>query len=130
MCTSAGRNTFSDCDWQMNSARSPARSISQRWSISNAVLNTAFSSSVRKSRWATEPSLVVIDDHTSSLSRPFSANSFFRYLLRTLNEPDRVLWMKELAALGSIPGDEPPQMIEIDAVGAIAILFENRSMMP
>ena len=35
-----------------------------------------------------------------------------------------------MAAFGSIPGDEPPQMIEIDAVGAIAILFENRSMMP
>jgi hypothetical protein len=29
-----------------------------------------------------------------------------------------------------MPGDAPPQMIEIDAVGAIAILFEKRSMMP
>src|SRR3546814_10429273 len=29
-----------------------------------------------------------------------------------------------------MPGEAPPQMIEIEAVGAIAILFENRSWMP
>ena len=32
-----------------------------------------------------------------------------------------------MAAIGSMPGDEPPQIIEIDAGGAIAVLFENRS---
>jgi hypothetical protein len=35
-----------------------------------------------------------------------------------------------LAAIGSIPGLELPAMIEIDAVGAIAILLENRSITP
>src|SRR3546814_12394081 len=29
-----------------------------------------------------------------------------------------------------MPGEAPPQMIEIEAVGAIAILLEKRSMMP
>ena len=48
--------------------------------------------------------------------------------MRTLNEPDSVLWVKELAAIGSIPGEAPPQMIEIEAVGAIAILLEKRSI--
>ena len=72
----------------------------------------------------------MIDDQTSSSSRPFSASSAARYLLRTLKEPDKVLWVKLLAAMGSMPGDAPPQMIEIDAVGAIAILLEKRSMMP
>ena len=50
--------------------------------------------------------------------------------LRTLNEPLSVLWMKLLAAMGSIPGEAPPQMIEIDAVGAIASLLEKRSSIP
>ena len=50
--------------------------------------------------------------------------------MRTLKDPDRVLWVKELAAIGSMPGEAPPQMIEIDAVGAIAILLEKRSAKP
>ena len=29
-----------------------------------------------------------------------------------------------------MPGEAPPQMIEIDAVGAIAVLFENLSLNP
>src|SRR3546814_5635097 len=29
-----------------------------------------------------------------------------------------------------MPGEAPPQMIEIEAVGALAILLEKRSMMP
>ena len=29
-----------------------------------------------------------------------------------------------------MPGDAPPQIIEIDAVGAIAVLFENLSLIP
>src|SRR3546814_4418120 len=103
----------------MEGARSAARSITQRWSISKAVLKTSFSSAVRKSRCWTEPSVVVIEDQTSSLSRPFSASRRFSAFERTLYEPDRVLWVKELAAIGSIPGEAPPQMIEIEAVGAI-----------
>src|SRR5881392_128685 len=35
-----------------------------------------------------------------------------------------------LAGIGSMPAEVPPQMIEIDAVGAIASLWENRSMIP
>ena len=30
--------------------------------------------------------------------------------------------------MGSTPGDAPPHMIEIEAVGAIAVLFENLSL--
>ena len=104
--------------------------MTQRWSISKAVLNTSFSSWVRKSRCWTEPSLAVIDDHVSSVFLPFSASRLCSALERTLNEPDRVLWVKLLAAIGSMPGEAPPQMIEIDAVGATAILFEKRSSMP
>ena len=44
--------------------------------------------------------------------------------------PDSVFCRNTLAAIGSIPGDEFPAMIEIDAVGAIDILCENRSMTP
>ena len=32
--------------------------------------------------------------------------------------------------MGSIPGEAPPQIIDIDAVGAIAVLFENLSLIP
>ena len=32
--------------------------------------------------------------------------------------------------MGSIPGDDPPQIIDIEAVGAIAVLFENLSFIP
>src|SRR3546814_20744981 len=73
---------------------------------------------------------MVIEVHTSSSFCPFSSSSAVRCLLRTLNEPDSVLWVKELAAIGSMPGEAPPQMIEIEAVGAIATLLEKRSMMP
>src|SRR3546814_3206828 len=73
---------------------------------------------------------MVIEVHTSSSFCPFSSSSAVRCLLRTLNEPDSVLWVKEFAAIGSMPGEAPPQMIEIEAVGAIAILLEKRSMMP
>ena len=34
------------------------------------------------------------------------------------------------AGIGSMPALVPPQMIEIDAVGAIASLWEKRAMMP
>ena len=72
----------------------------------------------------------MIDDQTSSVSCPFSASSFCRCRLRTVKLPDSVFCRNTLAAIGSIPGDEFPAMIEIDAVGAIDILCENRSMMP
>ena len=32
--------------------------------------------------------------------------------------------------MGSIPGEDPPQIIEIEAVGAIAVLLENLSLIP
>ena len=32
--------------------------------------------------------------------------------------------------MGSIPGEVPPQIIEMDAVGAIAVLLENLSLIP
>ena len=32
--------------------------------------------------------------------------------------------------MGSTPGDVPPHIIEIDAVGAIAVLLENLSLKP
>ena len=35
-----------------------------------------------------------------------------------------------MAATGSTPGDAPPQIIEIEAVGAIAVLLENLSLKP
>ena len=38
--------------------------------------------------------------------------------------------VNELAAKGSIPGEELPAIIEIEAVGAIAILLVNLSSMP
>jgi hypothetical protein len=56
--------------------------------------------------------------------------SFSRFLLRTVNEPVNVLCVKELAAKGSIPGEELPAIIEIDAVGAIAVLLLKRSCRP
>src|SRR3546814_9958567 len=88
--------------------------MSQSWESWQVVLNTSFSSSLRKSRCCTEPPLMVIEVHTSSSFCPFSSSSAVRCLLRTLNEPDSVLWVKELAAIGSMPGEAPPQMIEIE----------------
>jgi hypothetical protein len=35
-----------------------------------------------------------------------------------------------LAADGSMPGEAPPQIIEIEAVGAMASLLEKRSSKP
>ena len=32
--------------------------------------------------------------------------------------------------MGSTPGEAPPQIIEIEAVGAIAVLLENLSLKP
>ncbi|MNR18891.1 hypothetical protein D3C85_1356440 [compost metagenome] len=35
-----------------------------------------------------------------------------------------------MAGIGSMPAEAPPQMIEIEAVGAMASLCEKRSMTP
>jgi hypothetical protein len=35
-----------------------------------------------------------------------------------------------LAGIGSMPAEVPPQMMEIDAVGAIASLWEKRALTP
>ena len=71
-----------------------------------------------------------MDDHTASVSCPRSSNSFCKCRLRTEKLPDSVFCKKTLAAIGSIPGDALPAMIEIDAVGASDILLENRSITP
>ena len=44
--------------------------------------------------------------------------------------PESVLCEKTLAAIGSIPGLVPPHIIDIDAVGATAVLLENLSLIP
>ena len=130
LCTLAGRNRFTDWLWQMKGARSAACSTTQRWSNSKAVLNTALSCSLRKSRCCTEPLRTVMLVQVSSSSRPCFASTLAREGLRTMKLPDSVLWLYTFAAIGSIPGLAPPQMIEMLAVGAIAILFENRSITP
>ena len=73
---------------------------------------------------------MVIDDQISSVFFPFDSSNFTKFLFRTLNEPVSVFWVKELAAKGSIPGEELLAMIEIEAVGAIASLLENLSSTP
>ena len=55
---------------------------------------------------------------------------FFKCLFFTLNDPERVLCAKLFAAIGSTPGEVPPQIIEIEAVGAMAVLLENLSLIP
>ena len=49
------------------------------------------------------------------------------YLFLTLKDPESVLCVKLLAAIGSTPGEVPPHIIDIEAVGAIAVLLENLS---
>ena len=63
------------------------------WSISKAVLNTSFSSLVKKSRWETEPWFVVIPDQTSSVFLECFSKILAKYLFLTLYEPDSVLWV-------------------------------------
>ena len=72
----------------------------------------------------------MIEDQISSLFLPLASRSLTKFLLRTLNEPVQVFCVNEFAAKGSIPGEELPAIIEIEAVGAMAILLENLSSMP
>ena len=46
----------------------------------------------------------------------------------TVKVPESVLCEKTFAAIGSIPGLAPPHIIDIDAVGATAVLLENLSL--
>ena len=62
------------------------------------------------------------------MSLPFAASSRCKCRLRTVKLPDSVFCRNTLAAIGSMPGLAFPAMIEIDAVGAIAILLEKRSI--
>ena len=55
-------------------------------------------------------------DHTSSVSFPCFSNNCLKYLFRTLNEPDNVLWVKLLAAIGSTPGDVPPHISQAQSI--------------
>ena len=57
---------------------------------------------------------MVIEDQTSSVFLPFDSSNFTRFLFLTLKEPVRVFWVKELAAKGSIPGEELLAIIEIE----------------
>ncbi len=130
MWTSAGTKTFIDCAWDIWGVLSAPNSMIHFWSTSNAVLNTSFSCWVKKSKCKTEPWFVVILDQISSLFLLYFSKIFSKCLFLTLKEPDNVLWVKLLAAIGSTPGDVPPQIIDIEAVGAIAVLFENLSLIP
>ena len=47
-----------------------------------------------------------------------------------MNVPESVLCEKTFAAIGSIPGLAPPHIIDIEAVGATAVLLENLSFIP
>ena len=69
-------------------------------------------------------------DQISSLSLLYFSKIFFKCLFFTLNDPERVLCVKLFAAIGSTPGEVPPQIIEIEAVGAMAVLLENLSLIP
>ena len=51
-------------------------------------------------------------------------------LVNLPGESSSVVTVKLLAAFGSMPGLAPPQMMEMEAVGAIASLLENLSLMP
>ena len=84
-------------------------------------MKTSFSCWVKKSKWDTDPWLVVILDHVSSSFLLCFSNIFSRYLFLTLKDPESVLCVKLLAAIGSTPGEVPPQIIDIEAVGAIAV---------
>ncbi len=64
------------------------------------------------------------------MSRPFWASSICKCLLRTVKLPDSVFCRNTLAAIGSIPGLVPPVMMLMLAVGAMAILWLNRSFTP
>ena len=112
-----------DWAWDILSVLSAPNSTIHFWSISNAVLNTFFSFWVKKSKCETEPWFVVIPDHVSSSFLLYFSNICWRYLFLTLNDPESVLWVKLFAAIGSIPGDVPPHIIDIDAVGAIAVIL-------
>ena len=74
--------------------------------------------------------LTVIEDQISSVSFPFLDKTDFSIGFLTLKDPDKVFWVKLFVAIGSTPGEEPPQIIEMEAVGAIAILLENLSSTP
>ena len=91
MWTSAGKNRLTDCACEINGVLSPLNSIIQFWLSANAVLNTSFSKSVKKSKWLTDPWLVVIVDHVSSSFFPWLSNISSKYLFLTLKEPDKVL---------------------------------------
>ena len=73
---------------------------------------------------------MVINDQISSVFLPLLSSSLTKFLFRTLKEPVRVFWVKEFATKGSTPGEELLAMIEIEAVGAMAILLENLSLKP
>ena len=50
--------------------------------------------------------------------------------MRTVKLPDSVFCRNTFGAIGSMPGLALPAMIEMLAVGAIAILLEKRSITP
>ena len=82
---------MTDWAWEINGVLSALSSIIQFWLSSNAVLNTSFSKSVKKSRWLTDPWFVVIVDQVSSSFLPWPSKISSKYLFLTLKDPDKVL---------------------------------------
>ena len=91
MWTSAGKNKFTDCAWEIYCVLSPLSSTIHFWFNSKAVLKTPFSKSVKKSKWDTDPWFVVIVDQVSSLFLPWLSKISSKYLFLTLKDPDKVL---------------------------------------
>ena len=55
--------------------------------------------------------------------------TLFKYLFLTLKEPDKsFVGIAITRILGSTPAEVPPHIIEMEAVGAIAVLLENLSL--
>ena len=63
--------------------------------------------------------------HTLSLLSPFEASNSSRYLFLTVKDPDKVLCVYIFAGISSTHALVPPQIILIEAVGAIANLWLN-----
>ena len=82
-----------DWAWDICGVLSAPKSTIHLWSSSNAVLKTSFSFWERKSKWETEPWLVVILDHVSSSFLPYFSRTSVRYLFLTLKDPESVLWV-------------------------------------
>ena len=55
---------------------------------------------------------------------------YLRHYTTVFKPTEVLMMMTAFAAIGSTPGEVPPQIIDIEAVGAIAVLLENLSIIP